>query len=167
MIGIDDAEQYQLLNQANQVFAELKVHPSIQRTLRENGKSAEGGYLCVTNREGIPLLIAHIGVSEDSKAADRLRFSQEKAARLAIHPAHYLSRESENKEMYQYPGAVRAHELIFSFSGLPGHLDELCMLILAVRVERLSKRTARALLATYVNDYVDNQIISDFLSVRS
>jgi hypothetical protein len=160
----DVLEQVLILREAAALFSELTTHPVIQEVLAENGKTATGGFLCVASEQGIPFLIAHIGMSDASKAQDRLMFSQEKAMRLAQHRAHHLSRESENKELQRYPGAVRALDVLLSFSGLPGHLDELFMIILGVRLNRIPRRAARALLATYLNDYARREVVESFLS---
>ncbi len=124
----------------------------------------DGGYLCAARDDGIPVLIYRIGNSPKEKVASRIAFCQEKAARIVLYPEHRLSRESADEAKEQYPGAVRAsNERILSFSGLPGHLDELFMILLAVRMNYMAKMKARKIIARHPNDYVTGQIIKDFL----
>lgn len=159
------AERAAMLAEATKLLTELTANQSIQETLAVNGKTADGGYLCVTNAMGVPYCIEHIGQFDREKADDRLVFSQEKALRLSQHPDHVLSRQSENREENKFPGAIRTATDLFSFSGLPGHLDELYMLILAVRTGKMLADTARSILAAYPNEYATREVIDAFLPV--
>lgn len=88
-----------------------------------------GGYFCLANGEnGLPLLVVPIGEVPIEKAEKYLRLCQEKAKRLGAHPEQVSSWMSRNLDLEQYGGAIRARNLIFSFSGFPELGDEAVML---------------------------------------
>ena len=102
-----------------------------------------GGYFAFTDQVGRPLLLSLIGTVPHEKL-DRYRtFCLEKAARLASHVSHDLSRESRNPAKDQYGGAIKSLPYILSFSGLPEELDELLMFMVAVKTGVMRKDVAR------------------------
>lgn len=91
-----------------------------------------GGYVCIATRTGEVLAIFLVGtVPNEMKAAIYRAYCQEKAQRLGRKSNHISSWESRDESIMCYGGAVRAGELIFSFSGFPEHWDEACMIALA------------------------------------
>lgn len=107
-------------------FTVVTESEPIARALRERGQPV-GGYLCIADETGLPMLIIKIGEDCPEKDSDRLVFCQEKARRLAAHPEHRLSWESRDPDKQMYGGAVRGSvkKLIVSFSGFPERVDEL------------------------------------------
>lgn len=91
-----------------------------------------GGYVCIATRTGKALAIFLVGsVANEIKAAIYRGVCHEKAQRLGNNINHISSWESRNVEIQCYGGAIRAGELIFSFSAFPEHWDEACMVALA------------------------------------
>lgn len=88
-----------------------------------------GGYLCVADRAGTPLVVAKIGEVDAEKTSKYMSFCQEKARRLADHPEHVASWQSRKPDEDQYGGAVSGDHYILSFSGLPELADEAVMLV--------------------------------------
>lgn len=89
-----------------------------------------GGYFCLADGcSGFPLLITPIGSNPIEKIANRIIICQEKAMRLAQHPAHFSSWESRDRSKDKWGGAVRLLEadLIFSLTGFPELGDEAIM----------------------------------------
>ncbi|MBI3115544.1 MAG: hypothetical protein HYZ09_03595 [Candidatus Kerfeldbacteria bacterium] len=117
---------YETATLAVQKFTEL--FPEEQRT---------GGWLGIGAREGNILHRAQIGEVPKDKADRYHRLAGEKIERLGRHPEHQTSRESRNPDADEWGGAVRAADLIFSFSGLPELGDEAVALVLAVEITNL------------------------------
>ncbi len=87
-----------------------------------------GGYVCIATRTGKALVIFLVGnVADEIKASIYRGYCQEKAQRLGNNPKHISSWQSRNETLCHYGGAIRAGGLILSFSGLPEHWDEACM----------------------------------------
>jgi hypothetical protein len=128
-------------------------HPKLGALLKDQGR--EGGYLCVANLDGLPLLVCQLGEVASEKRAGYVRNAMEKAARLAKHPDYRLSRESRDPDQNMYGGAVsvREHGLILSFSGYPEHMDELMMLSLAVRLQLMYRDTMLRILREFPNEF--------------
>lgn len=124
--------QKELLNSvlAAEVILDRLLDPkvsSIATELREKRKF--GGYLTIALRDGVPILVALVGVPEERKREQCLAFSQEKAKRLAQHKDHFRSWESRDPDAQLYGGALRDTDYIVSFSGLPEELDEVVSLL--------------------------------------
>lgn len=133
-----------VLNVLNQIFGH------VLGALPQKEQHRRGGYICITERSSthnpnpIPLLVADIGVVDDpKKAAKYFALSQEKAARLIVHPSHDSSWQSRNPDADQWGGAVVASSWIFSFSGFPEAFDEAVMLLLAQKLKHIDAPTAR------------------------
>ena len=134
-----DAER--CITAARLSVAELLRHPRVGPLLRAEKRF--GGYFCVADEHGNPLLLIPIGSIADGKAEKYRTFCLEKAKRLASYRSHDLSRESRNPDREQWGGAVKAWPYIFSFSGFPEELDELLMFMVAVKTKTMSKEVAR------------------------
>ena len=94
-----------------------------------------GGYLCVANAvNGLPLLIARIGADDFENHWAHLDACREKCSRLARCKSHITSWQSRNLSKKKFGGAVRAGNLIFSFSGLSEIGDEIFSLALAMQL---------------------------------
>jgi hypothetical protein len=113
----------------------------------------KGGYLCVADQNGRPLLILAFGQVNEEKLPKYLEFCQEKALRLASHPEHISSWQSRNEAESRYGGAVRGKRYIFSFSGLPEKLDEVMTISLAMRCEDLDTAGADDISCISQNQY--------------
>ena len=91
-----------------------------------------GGYLCIAdNMTGESLDVAKLGAPEPAKKGQYEMLAKEKAWRLAGHPEHGTSYQSRDPARDLWGGAVRAGSHILAFSGLPEHLDEALMLVVA------------------------------------
>ncbi|MBI4091088.1 MAG: hypothetical protein HY422_03615 [Candidatus Komeilibacteria bacterium] len=112
-----------------------------------------GGYMNIAERStGAPLLIMGVGNVPLERISRHLNFSIEKAMRLGANPKHESSAQSRNSDKDQYSGAIRARDLIFSFSGFPEDLDEAAMLGIAVYVSQLLPAEAKRIAALSQND---------------
>jgi hypothetical protein len=129
-----------ILTLIESIFESLISHSDIVLQLRQEGRTG-GGYLCIANGDsGIPLLIAKIGEPNPLKCEKYLVFCQEKVRRLFQHPDHHLSRSSRDPALDQWGGAVRGKHHLLSFSGLPEHLDEAFMFLLAGEFDELTNK---------------------------
>jgi hypothetical protein len=124
LVPTPESDLFDVLEEAFRIVTE---NMPIMNLLREKGYTTVGGYLCITDEGGTPILITRVGEGNPEKNNARLEFCQEKARRLAAHPEHMLSSQSRDKERQMYGGAVRGtiKKLIVSFSGLPERVDEL------------------------------------------
>lgn len=106
-----------------------------------------GGYLCVADGEsGLPLFIAPVGHIETAERAKKyLEFCQEKAIRLALYPNHISSWQSRDVASKKYGGAVRARDLIISFSGLKEIDDESVSCFIAELLGKMDASELRAI----------------------
>ena len=98
------------------------VNSPVRQQLEEDHR--RGGFLCVADLQGRPLLIQAIGKPSDEKWDACLEFCEEKVRRLGMHPDHYRGWESRNLELLHYGGALRGERHLASFSGFPEGLDE-------------------------------------------
>ena len=112
-----------------------------------------GGYFCMANHVGTPLLIFWFGEMPREKARKYFHLCQEKAARLALHYEHCLSFESRDPGLDRWGGAVRTRNGILSFSGFPEDLDEAAMLVLSLVIEGLSEEDAARFAQLSQNQY--------------
>lgn len=118
-----------------------------------------GGYLCVFNPRRMAAVTQLIGrIPEGKDPARYASLSVEKAVRLFSHPGHMLSRQSENEALGQFAGAVRGkgrpeEALIISYSGDPGHIDELKSMGLLVKTNNLDRDLAMQILRENPNNY--------------
>ncbi|HEY4490253.1 MAG TPA: hypothetical protein VJC12_03300 [Candidatus Paceibacterota bacterium] len=116
-----------------------------------------GGFLSIwedREKERLPpklLLMVPIGdVPADSKSGE---FTQEKARRLASHPPHVSSWQSRDLDREMYGGAIRAENLIFSFSGIPEEGDEILVLGIALKLGLISNEEAEEIMAISHNRF--------------
>lgn len=143
----------QIIESAQRQHAAFLKHPKFGQELRD--KKRFGGFLCIADQEGLPLMIHRIGDDPDRESMfKRLSFCQEKAYRLGQHPEHVLSRESRDPAKSMWGGAVRGGLYIWSYSGDPEHLDEVKMMGLAQASGDLANKAIKAILARHPNDYV-------------
>lgn len=103
-----------------------------------------GGYFCLSDMRGMPLLIIAVGEIDDKKADGCLKYAQEKCRRLVCSNG-LLASNTRDVLSGQYAGAVKGVNHIYSFSGLPEYLDEAAMIILAVRLGELDLTVAKNL----------------------
>lgn len=61
----------------------------------------QGGYVCVAGNDGIPLMIAKVGVPSNEKISKYIELCQEKVRRLADNPGHMRSYQSRNPDQGQ------------------------------------------------------------------
>ena len=95
----------------------------------ENWESRTGGYFCLADGlNGIPYIILRVGDVPEEKAEKYFSLCQEKARRLTKHLDHMSSWQSRVPDQEKWGGAVRMHDSILSFSGLPELGDEAIML---------------------------------------
>jgi hypothetical protein len=97
-----------------------------------------GGYFCLADNSGRPLLVIPVGEIAEEKSERYLRFAQEKAHRLGFFRSNSSSWQTRAEKNEMYGGAVRigtplAGSFIFSFSGLPEKWDEVLSLAIALR----------------------------------
>ncbi len=112
----------------------------------------KGGYLCVADaKTGTPLLVALIG--EKSVETRARTYAEEKCARLATCPSHVSSWQSRDELFQRYGGAIRAGEILISFSGLPEHLDEMLAVSVAIELQKISTVEAVEILKTSDNPH--------------
>lgn len=98
-------------------------------------RGGEGGYFCIADEDGRPLIVVAVGSLSNEKATKCFDLAQEKARRLAEHPEHLTSWESRDPNALKFGGAVkdlRNYPHIYSFSGLPEKVDEALMLAIAI-----------------------------------
>lgn len=102
----------------------------------------KGGYFCIANGDGRPIVVVAVGSISNEKAGKCFNLAQEKARRLAGHPAHRTSWESRDPDAMKFGGAVkdlRTYPFIYSFSGLPEQVDEALMLATAIFATPIAK----------------------------
>ncbi|MES2931857.1 MAG: hypothetical protein V4682_04170 [Patescibacteria group bacterium] len=126
---------FDLLSESSPLAAEL------------NAAGKLGGYFCLANSKGFPLLIASCGNPDEEKLERYLAFCQEKARRLGSHPEHTFSLQSRDEEKDHYGGAVRAGDHIASFSGFPERLDEVVAVLALYWLDAVEFEEIRPLLA--------------------
>lgn len=93
-----------------------------------------GGYLCIADRTGLPVLVVRLGEMSTAKATQYFRNALEKALRLALISGRCgdtLSRHSRDETRERWAGAVLGDEYVWSFSGLPEDADEMFVILLA------------------------------------
>ena len=152
------------LTTTQSVFESLISHSDVVLRLREDGRSG-GGYFCLANEVGQPLLISKVGEPDPQKLGKYLEFCQEKAARLASHAEHRLSRSSRNPALLQFGGAVRGTTHILSFSGLPELLDEILTVLTALETNELGFADA-VMLATSENWNDFHRLVPEIYAFR-
>lgn len=118
------------------------------------GEDRTGGYYCLSDKSGVPLLVAGICDPLVAKRPKYLRLSQEKAHRLAhsYDMGHTRSYESRDPAQEKYGGALCGEQYIGSFSGFHEDLDEVVAGIGLYAGMDLSLARLRVLLET--NKYV-------------
>lgn len=98
-------------------------------------KDRSGGYFCLADGAGVPIIIVKVGEPSIEKREKYRQFCIEKAARLAQFEGHQSSWQSRDPDYDMWGGAVRIKknddEFIFSFSGFPELADEALMLLTA------------------------------------
>lgn len=149
----------QVLRTAREVLAHLLNHPTVGKVLKEKGK--RGGFLCVAkDGVGVHIVGAQIGGCVQEKLGTYAQYCMEKATRLLRHPKHWMSRQSEDESRNMFRGAIRTPDgTILSFSGLPGDLDELFMLVLAHSLKLMTRKQFVDRLTDFPNKYLP--IITD------
>ncbi len=115
----------------------------INIAIRRCAPDRSGGFLCMAELDGTPVLTVRCGNPPPAKKHLYLNCCQEKAQRLAIYRDHVLSAQSRDLTVCQYAGAVRCRHHILSFSGLPEYLDEAAMLVLGILAGELSEVEGR------------------------
>lgn len=106
----------------------------------------DSGYLTVLHvPTGNLWFTAQIGQCPSDKAEKYMCFSIEKACRLHTNPSHQLSSESRNPDKDCWGGAVKAGNLILSFSGLPEEADESLVIWISARVGLITGNEAEVL----------------------
>ncbi len=144
------------------VYAELLGHQDIIAELEKRGKGNDGGYLCISDLKANVLLKVLLWPCDSEKLSGPCAASEEKVVRLSQHPQHTLSRQSENAAAGQYRGAVRAFCYLLGFSGLPGDLDELFVMALAIRLGWMKAHDVRRLLLQHSNDFATRGVLDTF-----
>ncbi|MDB4991798.1 MAG: hypothetical protein JWL75_43 [Parcubacteria group bacterium] len=138
----------------------LGGYPELCDTLRSEGKL--GGYACVAQQDGLPILIMALGEPNEAKSATRLEFCQEKVRRLAANTAHSLSFESRDPDNNKWGGAARGKRYIVSFSGMPERLDEYFALAVLYHLQDLSEQEILRLLLAHDNPYRSELHLENF-----
>jgi hypothetical protein len=138
-------------------MGESLMHAAVvfDAVLKSIGKNREmkgraGGYLCIADRTGVPLLVAEIGSMPEEKRKQYLRNALEKAERLSYtsrYGDHVVSRQSRDESRERWIGAVCGRQFIYSFSGLPEDGDELFVILLAFQRASISENDVRRCLA--------------------
>lgn len=137
----------------------LLSDPKIGPVLSAKGRS--GGYLCIANHHGVPILVAQIGDIAEDRRVGCLGNAMEKAARLGVRSGHVMSRQSRDPANERYGGAIRGTLHIFSFSSYPEDLDELLMMSVAARVGELTREQVWQMLHDFPNQYVSPDTNTD------
>lgn len=88
------------------------------------------------------LMICQVGVIPPKKLERHFILSQEKAYRLFQNPAHFTSFQSRDTVNSRYGGAVRAGNLILSFSGISELDSEALMTYVAYHADWISRNRA-------------------------
>lgn len=121
----------------------VKIQEEAVSAVRQALLAAEGrtgGYFCLADHAGRPLLTLGIGEIPDGKAGKYHFFAQRKAEWVGGDPGRKSSRQAGDPNIP--PGAVRTKNYIFSFSGLTPELDETAMLVAAVECGELADEEA-------------------------
>jgi hypothetical protein len=135
-----------------EVLGEIDMNPNIKERLRKEGRDI-GGYLTVADQNGTPVFVTECGIYVSEKRADYLKFSQEKAIRLAQNKEHQMSSQSRDPDNFKFGGAVRGDNYIISFSGCPEQLDELISTLLLYRLGDITRSMALLLLHSSENSW--------------
>lgn len=142
---VDINECLELAEAADNVLCFLLSDTSpVQHALAADNK--RGGYLCLADEKGTPLLICGIGEPDNEKVDKYFNYCQEKACRLGANPEHELSFQSRDPDNGKWGGAVRGHNYIASFSGLPERADELLSAMVLIQRDHLHLSRAESLL---------------------
>lgn len=143
-------------------FATLyETYDEVLDPIRAQGKKI-GGYACITDLTGRPLLIMAIGECDPDKAEKQLEFCQEKCRRLAAHHEHELSYQSRNPEQNRWGGAAQGKDLIASFSGLPERLDEYLALTFLLKLGAIEEERIEELLMEHDNEFREMIYLMNF-----
>ena len=123
----------------------------------EQMKGRLGCMLHVASPTGVPVALFTVGVIGSAQQSKCSRFAQEKALRLGLlaqYAGHRLSRQSADKDLERYPGAVLGHRLIHSTSAFPADVDEMYSAAQGIAMDDLNTGEAR-ILVKHANSYFD------------
>lgn len=147
----------------------LKVNAEVVNALDEDpgmkndrGDVRFGGYYCLGNEYGQPLLSVLVGRVPLIDAPRYKGFAEEKVNRLGIvrqsRLGHNLSRESEMPELGRFRGAIAgpySNSAIRAFSGYPGSVDEIISAWMGVTEKDFEAKWAMGALASARNEYLE------------
>jgi len=141
-----------MITAARDTLKQFLEHPKIGPILAEKGK--KGGYVCFAEADYGVYATVMIG-SHPRMKWTTFDIVTKKAVYLIHHPEAVMSREGRDPSRDLWGGGIRLpdRKAIIAFSGFPEHLDELFVIVLAVRLKLLTKEGAKALLAQFPNDY--------------
>ncbi len=110
----------------------------------DEGAKRHGGYLSILDKDsGLILMVIAIGTIPLEKAEKYKQLSIEKAIRLFNHKNHRTSWDSKNEKEFQYPGAIKGQEGIYSFSGHNPDVDEALAIAALYLIEPAGREQAR------------------------
>lgn len=127
-------------------------HPKIGPVLAEKGK--KGGYVCFAEVGFGIFSVSMIGSHPKAKSAT-FDVVTKKARYLLEHPHDLMSREGRDPSQELWGGGLRipGNNAIIAFSGFPEHLDELFVMMIAVKLKLMKRDGVLDLLRQFPNDY--------------
>ena len=143
MDGQQKFDDIKCVSKTNLIFIELLHALSVEL----DGRA--GGYLCVSDMEGLPVFLLRMGEMPEEKLNQYYTNALEKALRLSYtrqFAGYTLSRDSRDEERQRWTGAISGKSLIWSFSGFPEDCDEMFMVTLALGYGDISYHEACVLL---------------------
>ena len=133
----------------------------ILHRLADFPKDKDNGYCVITSAlDGRVLLTFQVGECKPEKVKKYYSLANAKAVRLYSFASqnHVSSWQSRDKDANRWGGAIRAGDVIFSFSGLPELADEAVMLVAAVICNFISLEEAEKI--AIVSDNVTFSILA-------
>jgi hypothetical protein len=142
-----------LITAARDTLKLFVEHPKIGPILAEKGK--KGGYICFA-QVGYGIFSASMVGSHPANKPETFDVVTRKARYLLEHPHSLMSRDGRDPSKELWGGGMRipSARAIIAFSGFPEHLDELFVMVLAVRLKIMEPSVVKMLLTQYPNDFV-------------
>lgn len=141
-----------ILEKARETWLGFRNDPKIKPILDE--KKKRGGYLCVAEH-GYGIFMTVLIGAHPKSGGGTFDVVGKKAKYLLDNPDKLMSREGRNPADGLWGGGISipGHQSILAFSGLPEHLDELFVLVLAGKLRLLDRAQILDRLRQFPNDY--------------
>lgn len=143
-----------LITAARDTLKLFLEHPKIGPILAEKGR--KGGYVCFAE-VGYGIFSVSMVGSHPANKPETFDVVTKKARYLLEHPNDLMSRDGRDPSKELWGGGMRipGSNGIIAFSGFPEHMDELFVMILAVRLKQMGREMMKDLLRQYPNDFVN------------